>query len=98
MGVPITALRYQQVPNEEVRVNVLQTKVVTRVVVLTFAQAEEGDFFVSAINTKRREKYTVTKIYYLHSNKIATACFLLGDGIDGQVMWRWAETPISSAK
>ena len=45
MGVPITALRYQQVPNEEVRVSVFQTKVVTRAIVLTFAQAEVGRFF-----------------------------------------------------
>lgn len=36
---------------------------------------------------ERREKPTVTKICYLHCNKIATASFLLGDGIDGQVMY-----------
>jgi hypothetical protein len=26
-------------------------------------------------------------IYYLHSNKTTTACFLLGDGIGDQVMY-----------
>ncbi|GAX00642.1 hypothetical protein C5L25_000420 [Secundilactobacillus silagei JCM 19001] len=28
----------------------------------------------------------MTKTTYLHCNKISTASFLLGDGIDGQVM------------
>lgn len=27
------------------------------------------------------------KVYYLHLNKIATACFLVGDGIGDHVMW-----------
>ncbi len=27
------------------------------------------------------------KVYYLHLNKITTACFLVGDGIGDIVMW-----------
>ncbi len=29
----------------------------------------------------------MTNITYLHCNKITTASYLLGDGIDGQAMW-----------
>lgn len=36
--------------------------------------------------TKQREEPTMAKLTYLHRNKIATASYLLGDGIDGQVM------------
>lgn len=92
MGPPITAEGYRYlVPSEEGRVSGPRIKVVTRVIVLTFALAGVGTFFVGLIKiTVKKGVLSMQdrKIYYLHMNKTVTACFLFGDGIGDQVMSR----------